>query len=92
MSSLTEWLMSMIQPIVRKVLASLGVCWLSYEGVGHLADSVRDQVVGKFGDVGGVIHAMLALSGFIDAVGVILGAIAAISTFSAVSRLGKMLT
>lgn len=91
MGDLTSWLMSMVGPVVKKVLTTIGLGWLTFEGVTGLADQVRNSVLGSFGGTAGVVYDLLALAGFIDSVGIILGAISMVAGLAALGKLGRVL-
>lgn len=92
MGNLAVWIMSMIGPVVRQVLLSLGLGWITFEGTTLVAENLRDRIADSFGQVNAGVYDLLAMAGFIDAVGITLGAIFAIVGLMSAAKLGKMLT
>lgn len=83
--------MSMVGPLVRKVLASLGIGWVTFEGTTGLMDQVRTQVLADWGQTAPTVYDLLTLAGFTTALGIILGAVAVVAGLSALSKLGRIL-
>lgn len=90
--TLTAWLMSMVEPLVKKGLAAVGLGWITFEGVTGLLDQVRNSVMSGWSAMAPTVYDILAMAGFLNAVGIILGAMATIAGLATMSRLGKMLT
>jgi len=89
MGNLAAWLLAMVGPIVARVLGSLGIVWLTYQGVETLADSVRSEVLGLWNGLPDIVLRFAQLTGLSGAVGIMLGALAARAALVAVARLGK---
>ena len=89
--SLTSWLMVMVDPLVKKGLAAVGLGWVTFEGVTGLLDQVRNSVMAGWSTMAPTVYDILALAGFLDAVGIILGSMATIAGLATMSRLGKMI-
>lgn len=89
--TLTSWLMSMVEPLVRKGLAAVGLGWVTFEGVTGLLDGVRNSVMSGWSAMAPTVYDVLALAGFLDAVGILLGAMATIAGLATMSRLGRIL-
>lgn len=90
-SGLGGWLLSLVEPLVRKGLAAIGLGWVTFEGVHQLLQQVRDQAMSYFGSMSGTVYDILALAGFINFVGIIFGAMAVIASLAVMSKLGRML-
>lgn len=89
MGNLAAWLLAMVGPVVARGLASLGIVWLTYQGVETLADSVRSEVLGLWNGLPDIVLRFAQLTGLSGAVGIMLGALAARAALVAVARLGK---
>lgn len=62
---------------IMRVLASLGIGFAVYVGLDTLYDSLVSDITTNLNSAHYVILQMLSLAGFIDAIGIILGAISA---------------
>jgi hypothetical protein len=90
MGSFASFLMMMVGPLARRVLLSLGLGLVSYGGLVLVANQVRDAVVSNYGQMSQTVLSLLNLLGAGQALGIILGGIAARAAFAAVSRIGVM--
>lgn len=86
------WLLSAVGPIVKKVLASLGVGWVTFTALTAFAIQLRDYVVAAWGTMPGDLIAIASMSGFGTALGIILGAFAYKASLSAISYLGRVVS
>ncbi len=84
---LFEFILKSIWPWVKKVMTTLGIGIVTYEGVGEVGDQIRDQVIANFGLIGGNMLDILSLAGFPQAIGIILGAFAASLAMKVLGRL-----
>lgn len=91
MDTLTNWLLSMVVPILSRVLAALGLGTITYTGLSALGAQIEALVVAQWGQVGGDILAIATLGGIPQALGIILGALAARLAFATIARIGKMI-
>lgn len=89
MGNLAAWLLAMAAPLAARVLASLGIVWLTYESVGLLVTAAQGQVAALWGGMPLAMLQLATLSGLTGAVGILLGGMAARAALTAVSRLGK---
>jgi len=89
MGNLAAWLLAMAGPLAAKVLASLGIVWLTYEVLNTLAASVQAQVIALWGGMPAAMLALANLAGLTGAVGIMLGALVARAGLVAAARLGK---
>lgn len=92
MSDLSSWLMSMVEPLVKRGLAAVGLGWVTFEGVTQALDAVRNNFMSAFGGVSGTVYDILALAGFVNFVGTIFGAMAVIAGLATMSKLGRILS
>lgn len=87
-----SFLLAAIWPLAKKLLASLGIGWLTYEGLGLVGNQIQSAVLASWGQIGGVTLQILSLAGVPESVGILLGAISAKIALVAVGRLGKVTT
>jgi hypothetical protein len=88
--NLAIWLEAIVWPLAQKVLVGLGVGWLTFEAVTVALDAVRAAVLAHLGSIQGAMLQVLSLSGCMEAVGIILGAVAARASLLILARLGKV--
>lgn len=75
---------------VKKGVAALGVGAITYTGFAVLRDQVSNAVTASLGGLSGNVYQVVALAGFIDAVGVWLGALSVAVTLLSFKRLGAL--
>jgi len=76
--------------IAFKVLAALGIGFVSYAALTTLAGAVSDNVVALYSGMGSQMLAIATMLGVGQAMGIVLGAIIARATFAAIPRLQKL--
>ena len=86
---LAAFLMSISGSIAARVLLSLGIGWITYAGFDAFADQAKTAVLANFSGIHPDVLAIIGLAGFSQAVGIVLGALAARAALSAVSVLGR---
>lgn len=91
MGDLSSWLLSMVEPLVKRGLAAVGLGWVTFEGITGLLDQVRSNFMASWGGMAPTIYDLIQLAGFLDAVGIIMGAMATIAGLATMSKLGRML-
>jgi len=74
----------------KKGVAALGVGVITYAGWGAINGRIETAITGSLGGLPGDVYQLLALGGFIDAVGIWLGALAAAVSLLAARRLGVL--
>jgi hypothetical protein len=84
------WLISAVGPLAKKVLVALGIGWLSYAGVSTAVNLVRDQILSQWGAIPATTANILALFGFGESLGIVLGALAARAALAAAKKLGAL--
>lgn len=85
-----DWLDHSVGALAKRVLSALGIGWVSFEGISQLAAQVKDQVAGMWGQIPADMLAVLTMSGFGVAFGIILAALtyrAAMASFAWLGRL-----
>lgn len=80
-------LQSIAGPIAKRVLISLGFGIVSYAGLQTAFTAAQSALTSAYGAITGDIAGILGLAGFGQAIGVILGAMAARIAFMQVSKL-----
>lgn len=86
------WALALVAPLVKRILIALGVGLISYGGLALLATHVRDQVLGNLSGLTGEAYQVVAMSGAFEAVGIMLGGLAARAALMAVERFGRVAT
>lgn len=79
-------------PIVKHVLASLGIGLISYAALTVLVDAIIGHVQSNYSSIPSAVAQLLDLGGFGTALGIVLGGIVARASFAAISRFGKLST
>lgn len=79
-------------PIVKQVLVSLGIGFISYAGLMLVVEGVIEHVQTSYGQLPAAAAALASLLGVDTALGIMLGAMVARATYAAVTRLGKLST
>lgn len=77
---------------VKKGAAALGVGAITYTGFALLKNQVSTAVAGSLGGLAGSVYQVVALAGFVDAVGIWLGALGVVVTLLSFKRLGVLST
>lgn len=90
MANLAAWILALATPLAVRVLAALGIGWVTYEGVNVLATSVINSAGGLWGGLTGNVLRMATLLGLSDALAIMLGALTARAALVAIARLGKL--
>lgn len=90
MSDFFDWLLAAVWPLAKKVLSMLGMGWLTYEGLGQIAQQLIGEVQTLWGQLSPEVLALASRLGVPQAVGIILGAIVARVTFIALGKLGRI--
>lgn len=84
------WLLTLVIPIVRKALVSLGIGYVTYTGLNALFAQAQAGVLGNWAQMPAAMNQILTLSGFTDFVGITLGALSARLALIVVGRLGRV--
>lgn len=90
MGNLAAFLLGMVTPLVRRALVALGLGVVTYAGLAAVASSVSSAVQSNYGQLSGLALELLNMIGAGQAIGIILGAIAARAAFAAVGRISVM--
>lgn len=87
---LIAFLLAAAWPIAKKVLVALGIGFATYTGLSLIATQVQNEIVSAWGQFGAGTLQILTLGGVPQALGIILGGLAAGASLMAVSRLAKI--
>ena len=77
-------------PIVRQVLASLGIGLISFAAINALVQAVSNSVIANYGAMPSSMLQIANLLGAGTAIGIILGGIIARASYAAITRFGKL--
>jgi len=88
--ALGSFLMAMAGPLAARVLVSLGIGWITYEGVVYVAQQIQTQVQGLWAQLPSSFLGLSGLCGLTEAVGLVLGGIVARASLYAAARLGLL--
>lgn len=89
---IAEWILALAGPFIRRILIALGVGVISFAGLTLLANQVRDQVLSNLSGLTGDAYQVIAMSGAFEAVGILLGGLAARAALMAMERFGRVVT
>lgn len=88
MQSIAAWLYSIVAALANRVLISLGFGFLTLGGsLWYIKSQLDSQIDQYLGDMWPDVYQIAALAGFVDAIGIWLGAITTVLTFLALKRL-----
>jgi hypothetical protein len=76
MPTLAVWLMTMITPVVGRVLFALGFSVISFVGFDAMFTQVAQQAASSYGSLPGDVLGLAGLAGFPEALGILFGALA----------------
>jgi hypothetical protein len=75
MDSWFAWLWAAVLPLAKRVITGLGFGWITYEGVSTAINSAIANIQTAFGGLIAEVAALLAISGFFDAMAITSGGI-----------------
>lgn len=90
MLNIAVWLFAIIVPLVKKVLAALGIGIISYGALTVLFSQVQSSVISSYGAMGTATLQILALGGVTQSVGIILSAISVRVAMIAIGHFGRV--
>lgn len=83
-------MVSLAGPVVKRALSALGIGVVSFAAVQVAFNQVRDFMIGAYGQISGDMIWLVELAGVNQAIGIVLGAMAAKVGLQALSKLGKL--
>lgn len=72
---IAAWLLTLVGPLVKKVLVSLGIGIISYAAISTIIGVIKSMIAAQFGAIAADYAALAGLFGFYDAIGFILAGI-----------------
>ena len=84
------WLLALAWPIAKKILVALGIGFVTYQGFTVIANQLKAEIIGAWGQIGQSTIQILSLAGVNTALGIVLSAIAARAALAAVGKLQKL--
>jgi len=90
LNALKLFFVGLVDTFGAKVLASLGMGFISYAGYAAVVDTVISTVQANFSGIGGDTLSYITLAGFPTGFGIILGSVATRATLASLSKLGKL--
>lgn len=88
--NIVGFLMGMAGPLVKKVMAALGIGVISYAAVVTAFQAAQSSLLSSYGSISYDVVWMAERAGLNTAMGIILGAMAAKLSLTAFSRFGKL--
>lgn len=83
-------LLALAAPIATRVLAALGIGWITYAGFDLLYDQLETAVVTTWAGMPAMALAILSIAGIHTCIGITLGAYAVRVTLLTLSKFGKV--
>ncbi len=87
MSTISVFLMSLVGPVVKRILVSLGVGLVSYAAISTAVNALLGSAKSAWGGMSGDVLSLVELSGANTAISIIAGAIVAKVALMAVTKL-----
>lgn len=84
------FLLSIVGPILKRVFAALGFGIITYAGFQSIKDSLSTYVDELFGQMGTAIYQIISMAGFVDLIGIWLGALTTVAAMMAIKKLGVL--
>lgn len=90
-ATIAAFLATAVGPLVKRALVAIGIGTVTYAGLDVAFGAARDLVVSNYGQMSGDVANLVSLAGVGQAIGIILGAMAARVALTALSTLGRVL-
>jgi len=90
MASFGVYFASVSVPIAKRVLAGLGIGVVTYVGLAAVMTQIQNSVISNWGVINISAMQFLSLAGVPDAIGIVLGAVAARFSMLQLSALGRI--
>ncbi|MFZ1494508.1 MAG: DUF2523 family protein [Candidatus Competibacter denitrificans] len=91
MANIAAWLFAIIGPLAKHLLTVLGFGFLVWKGLGTIRDQIASAVNSALSLIHPDIYQIVALAGFVDVIGIWLGAITAAVTVLGAKKLMAIL-
>lgn len=92
MTRILAWLLSLFTFLPTRVLTMMGFGWVTYQAFDDGVNNLVGSALSSLGGMNGTAYSILSLTGFIDAVGILLGAIVARSAFVFIDKFARAVT
>lgn len=90
-ATIASFLIAAVGPLAKRVLVALGIGTITYAGLDVAFGAAKNLVISSYGQMSGDVANLVSLAGVGQAIGIILGALAARVAMTALSHLGKVL-
>lgn len=90
MKGLASFIVSILDIAPGRVLAALGMGFVSYAAVGAVITSLVTQLTSTWNGIGGAGLQLISLAGFPTGLGIVIGAIVARVSLTQIPKLGKI--
>jgi E3 ubiquitin-protein ligase DOA10 len=84
---MVAFLMTLVSPVVARVLLSLGFGLVSYAFISTIGDQITQAVSSNLDGLPADVYNLLALLGIVDAMGIWLGVLSVVIAVKSVTRL-----
>lgn len=84
------FLLAAAWPVVKKVLIAMGIGFVTYEGLGLIANQVISEIQSLWGMQASDVVQILSIAGIPQSLGIFCGSLTARVSFVVASRLGKL--
>lgn len=78
--------MSLVTPVVRRVLIALGIGMVTYAGYSELIDQVKNHIINQMGGLPSKTLQIITLYGLPESLSIILGAFTTAASISALKK------
>lgn len=84
------WLLNLAQPVVLRVLAALGIGYVTYNAATGVVVAILENMAGTFGGLTGDVTAILSRAGFFLALSIMTGGLTGGVAYWATKKLGVL--
>lgn len=89
---LATFLAAIAGSLAKQVLAAIGVGVITYVGFSAIQTQISQAIQGQINSLSSSLYQIMAMSGFIDAIGIWLGALTTVASLIALKKLGVVST
>jgi len=72
---MTDWLMSMVEPMIARALVSLGIGYISFSSITQIFDGVVSSIQSAFSGLGPNVLQLCTMYGLREAIGILFGGV-----------------
>lgn len=88
--SWAQWLLGLVQPIVLRVMAALGIGYIAYNGAQGAVVAILENMAGSFGGLIAEATAILSRAGFFLALSIMTGGLIGGVAYWATKKIGVL--